>query len=127
VGGGAHLEEVAMNTPRFTRPEPYAPEPADLLGFSAGVLRIEWTQPAESFEITGRPGRVYVALVVECRTSSGRLKIEDARATLHGTIVRAPDGTLSKITGVQTFLTGHVSVGGPEGDLGLLLVPVEET
>jgi hypothetical protein len=23
--------------------------------------------------------------------------------------------------------TGHVSVGGPEGDLGLLLVPVEET
>jgi hypothetical protein len=112
---------------RFTRPEPYTPDPVDLLGFGAGVLRLEWKQPTESFVVTGRPGRVFVASVVECRTSTGTMKNGYAHETLHRTCVRAPDGTLSRITGVETFLIGHVSVGGPAGDLGLLLVPVEES
>ena len=118
-----------MSASRFVRPEP--PEPyvvpaEDLRGFRAGVVNIAWAQPVDASVIAGRDGRVLVAQVTDVRTQTGRLKIEDARATLHGTIVRAPDGALSRITGVQTFLMPEIMVNGPGGEIGLLLVPVEE-
>jgi hypothetical protein len=112
---------------KFTPPEPYQVPPLDLVGFDAGILRVRWVQPVESFEVSGRTGRVYVARVVECRTRTGRIKTEGARAMLHGMIVRAPDGALSRIAGLETFLMMEMGVSGPAGDVGILLVPVGES
>lgn len=111
-----------MRRPRFTTPAPYTPDPADLLGFSAGVLRLEWDQPTESFEIRGRAGRVYTARLAEIRTPRGIINTGDLDA-LVGLIVRSPDGVLSKVTGVERFVS-MIQVTG--ASVGLVLVPVEE-
>lgn len=110
--------------PRFTRPEPYIVPPDDLLGFAAGVLRVEWSQPAESFEITGRTGRMFTATIVECRTRTPSLKRDDVLTALIGIIVRDPDGRLCKIVGVDSHCTMRLGINAP---LGLLLVPAEES
>lgn len=112
-----------MTSPRFVKPDPYVVSAADLLGFSAGVLRLVWKQPAESFEVSGRTGRVFVAVVVDCRTRNGTMDRSTATAALAGAIVWSPAGVLSKIAGVEAYCTMFTFIGDP---LGLLLVPVEE-
>lgn len=110
--------------PRFVRPEPYVVPPDDLRGFTAGVLRIEWTQPAESFEFAGRAGRMFTARIVECRTRRETPQSDAVSTSLQGLVVRAPDGALSRVAGVEMFCSMIQYVGAP---IGLLLVPVEES
>lgn len=89
-----------------------------------GVLDITYRRPAEPYTITGREGRMFVADIVACRTGSGRVSLDRGRAMLQGAVVRAPDGAISKIVGVETFCMPEMGVGGPMGILGILLVPV---
>jgi hypothetical protein len=124
VLAAAREHEDQRRERRFTKPEPYTPDPSDLLGFSAGVLRLEWKQPAESFGISGRAGRLHIAQIVEFRTRRGMLQSEAVSASLNGMIIRAPDGALSRVSGVEMFCT-MIQVTGAA--IGLLLVPVEET
>lgn len=92
-------------------------------GFTAGVLRIAWAGRLPD-AITGQPGLVYPAQIVECATRAETLPAGILKASLMGLVVRAPDGQLSRVTGVEAFATMHL--GPANGSLGLLLVPVEE-
>lgn len=108
--------------PRFTAPPRPALVPSK--GFTAGVLSIEWT--GDSLEITGREGRLFTARVAAIDTYREMLDSKLAFSSLVGLVVKAPDGSLARITGVETFLQLRFSVSGPAGDIGLLLAPVDE-
>jgi hypothetical protein len=115
-----------MTAPRFTPPESYVPPPEDLLGFTAGVMRVTWTLPVQTFEIAGRPRLVYVAQIAEIHTRGESLKSADARAALTGLVVWSPEGKIARIAGVEMFAMMHVGTGA-SGNIGLLLVPMEES
>lgn len=91
-------------------------------GFTVGVLRISWL-PDAPYTITGHPGQVYSAQLAECHTRTETLPRDAVNAALRGVVVRAPDGKLSVIRGVESYATMHLHAGMP---IGLLLVPMEE-
>jgi hypothetical protein len=88
--------------------------------FGAGVLTIVWADEPP-FTLTGR-GPVYVVVIVDCDTASESLSRDLVNAALHGLIVRAPDGSLGRIAGVESHCITPLGVGQ---NLGLLLAPVE--
>lgn len=92
-------------------------------GFTAGILQISWLDEPP-WSIPDR-GLVYPAQITECHTHSEALPRDLVNAALIGLVVRAPDGRLSKITGVESFAT--MSLSSAIGRIGLLLVPVEES
>lgn len=102
----------------------FSPRPPAPLsyGFGAGVIRIAWTREP-LFAVKGREGYVYTATITEINVDRGTLPSEVVRGALFALIVRAPDGVLSRIVGVEMFCTMHQTVGAW---LGLLLVAIEE-
>lgn len=101
----------------FKPPDPLSLVPSD--GFSAGVITVRWKASEGSYVITGRDGRCYVAdITIDKR---GQLDRDLGTKALQGLIVRAPDGSLARIAGVESFATT-----GLHGPVGLLLVPVDE-
>lgn len=100
---------------------PRGPTPVSW-GFQAGVIQVSWTREPP-FTITGRPGCVHTATITEIAVDREALESAVVNAALVGLVVRAPDGALSRITGMESFCT----VIQPRGAaLGLLLVPMEE-
>lgn len=93
-------------------PAPSSPSP----GFAAGVLRVAWSR-APSL-----PG-TFSATIVECRTRSRLFPRDLIVGALTGMIVRAPDGQLSRIAGVESSAGAGLCAGS---EIGLLLVAVRE-
>lgn len=104
---------------RFT---PRMPEPVSY-GFTAGVLRVAWTREPP-FTIAGRDGQVFTAILTEVNVDRSMLPTDAVDAALRGLVVRAPQGRLARITGVERHCTMQQGLGA---SLGILLVPVEES
>jgi hypothetical protein len=104
------------------------PTSSDPPGFTAGVLHVSWTNGTDAAptEIAGRPGRLFSAQIDGCVTRSEMLLRDMVNQALVGLVVRAPDGKLSRIAGVESFATMRLGTG-PTGKIGVLLVPVDET
>lgn len=94
---------------------------SDSTGFDVGILRIEWL-PGAPWSVHGRP--VYPAQIAECQNRNESMPRDMVNAALHGVLVRAPDGTLGVIRGVESFATMNLSPA--IGQIGILLVPVDE-
>lgn len=105
----------------FTAPPPLVLTPSR--GFVVGVIGVAWSAEP-SFEITGRAGRMHTAEVIGIAVRGEGLPRDLFTAALLGAVVRAPDGTLSRITGVESFCTVSQWTGAK---IGVLLVPVSET
>jgi hypothetical protein len=106
-----------MIEPKFTRP----PDPPPLVpskGFTAGVLAIEWA--GDSYEITGR-GHVHTA-ILRVNTDDGWLPRAAVNEALLKAIVRAPDGSIACVHGVESFCSMQL-VDGER--IGVLLKPLD--
>lgn len=91
--------------------------------FTAGVLRITWDATRVPFEIPEHPGKVFPAHIAACATQRGYLPAKALKETLHGLVVRSPEGALSQVSGIEAYATMLLGEGMP---IGLLLVPVDE-
>lgn len=102
----------------------FTPPPTTPLicGFTAGVIRITWARD-NSYTISGRDGQMFAAEITEMHVRA-TLPTDVIRQALHNLIVRAPDGRLSRITGVEMFC---MHSQGADATLGILLVPLEES
>lgn len=101
---------------KFRAPDPLLIVPAR--GFVAGVIDVVWRLESP-IEIAGREGRMYSADIgINIR---GQLPRDVGVKALQGLVVRAPDGSLARVAGVESFAT-H----GLIGPVGLLLVPLDE-
>lgn len=111
-GKGGYRTETPGDVAAQTNP--------DHPGFDVGVLRIEWvTDPdREPWTIPGRLGKVWPALIAECRTKRQTLDRDAVHAALLGVVVRGPDGHLAVIRGVESPATMSLYV---DVQIGLLL------
>lgn len=94
-------------------------------GFTAGVLRVLWTREPP-IEISGRAGLMFMARLAECHTRTETLGRDLVNAGLTGLVVRAPNGTLSRIASVESYATTNLGGTGHGETLGVLLVPIDE-
>lgn len=87
-------------------------------------MRVSWARD-KPYAIAGREGQMFAAEITELGVhATYGLPTDIARQALRNLIVRAPDGVLSRITGVEVFCTVHQGVGST---LGILLVSIDES
>lgn len=104
------------------RPSPLDPHHPLCWGFEVGVLRVAWTHDPASI-LPGRPGLLHPAQISELRTRRRLLPRDVVHRALQGVFVHGPDGSLSRIAGVESPCTTALAAGSP---LGVLLEPVED-